>query len=89
MDYQKPINAGAEDMTKKSVAWEAGEIYCLRDCGAVLIYATDAPGNFPIHGRFLDVQESHQSAWTRDGRWSGSDLEKDSHNLDLTIIHKV
>jgi hypothetical protein len=70
-------------------AWEPGEQYCLREVGSAVIYCTDAPGPFPIHGRFLDIQGQTPSAWGRNGRWSGGNPEKASHPLDLTILHKV
>jgi len=69
--------------------WESGQSYTLLEIGAAVIYCTDAPGRFPIHGRFLDIQGEHPTSWTKAGRWSGANPEKTSHPLDLTILHKV
>ena len=72
-----------------NAAWVAGDTYCLRESGEAVIYCTDAPGLFPIHGRFIDRQDDTLTAWTKDGRWSGAPRESVSHPLDLSILHKV
>jgi len=77
-------------MTEAHSDWESGVPYFLKDEGAALIYCTDAPEPFPIHGRFLDIQGSTPTSWTKDGFWSGSPAgNPNRHPLDLTILRKI
>jgi len=89
MDYNDQTEGNNEMAKKPITAWVAGDIYCLREVGSALIYCVDAPGPYPIHGRFLDIQGENTTAWARDGHWSGASPSKSTHQLDLTILHKV
>lgn len=46
--------------------WQPGQEYPLRDGGAAHIYCTDAPGEYPIHGRINS--DWYPVAWDVDGR---------------------
>jgi len=59
--------------------FEAGKTYKTRGGDDAYIYAVDAPGPYPIHGRVL----GHEEGWARDGQYfAGSRL---SDHLDLTL----
>jgi hypothetical protein len=50
---------------------QAGKTAVTIDGNEVVIYCTDAPGSYPIHGRFVG-RNNEVAAWTRDGRWSSA-----------------
>lgn len=61
----------------KPCPWQPGNEYKLRGGGTALIYCTDAPGGYPIHGRIQGDQ--HPQSWNK----SGCFIDDGGHHHDL------
>jgi len=66
--------------------WKVQTYYNLLGGGIALVYATDAPGERPIHGRFIGgIQADQPTSWRADGSWGGVPEERKNHPLNLTL----
>jgi pSer/pThr/pTyr-binding forkhead associated (FHA) protein len=65
------------------IVWVAGLRYITKGGDTAVIYATDAGGPNPIHGRIIGRQAGFPTAWNAKGKWSAPKNEKD-HEFDLT-----
>lgn len=51
-----------------SVMFEPGKEYKMRDGRKVRIYATDAGGEYPVHGAYFHGDKWYNISWTKEGK---------------------
>lgn len=85
-------NRGIRHMKAPDSKWPAGAAVQTDGGDEVLLYVTDAPGDFPIHGRIVSrvYGSGAPLCWTEHGVWSGVfSANVKLHSLNLKRAENV